>query len=313
MGNSVNRDSLLSWILVTFGTVLSAVGYVIFILPLHLFEGGVTGLGIIAAKFLGKVFAEGKMLPITGTVSWALTILIFAVAVKILGRSFGAKSVYATTLLYFLMDGLLWFLQKNGYDAKIFELFSGDLLVAAIYGALSIGIGMAIVFNEGAATGGGDAFCQIIRKKFHIQIGKTMLVTDSIVLFIGFFTFDDPMAGFKTMMYSFIYIFICTQVLDTVLNGFKANQLVVINTGKPDELKEAILEYIPTGVTEYTAVGGFSHKERTILETVISKKRAPELKRIISDFDPDAFVIIQNTAQVYGPGFDELPKAPAKK
>ncbi|MDD2623654.1 MAG: YitT family protein, partial [Candidatus Riflebacteria bacterium] len=87
MGNSVNRDSLLSWILVTFGTVLSAVGYVIFILPLHLFEGGVTGLGIIAAKFLGKVFAEGKMLPITGTVSWALTILIFAVAVKILGRS----------------------------------------------------------------------------------------------------------------------------------------------------------------------------------------------------------------------------------
>jgi uncharacterized membrane-anchored protein YitT (DUF2179 family) len=308
MSIETQENSLTSWLLVTLGTLLSATGYVIFILPLNLFEGGVTGLGIIFAKLLGKIFADGRMLPITGVTSWVLTLMIFAIAIKILGRSFGAKSLYATTLLYFLMDALLWLLQHFGYDKSINMIFSTDLLVAAIYGALLIGIGMALVFNEGAATGGGDAFCQIIRKKFHIPIGRTMLVMDSVVLFLGFFTFDSRMVGFKTMMYSFIYIFICTQVLDTVLNGFRANQLVVINTDKPEELKKAIYDYISRGVTEYKAVGGFSGKHRTILETVISKNRVPRLRRLISELDSSAFVIVQNTEQVYGLGFDDLPK-----
>ncbi len=302
------ENSLISWLLVTLGTLLSAVGYVIFILPLNLFEGGVTGLGIIVAKVLGKLFADGKILPITGITSWILTLIIFSIAIRILGRSFGAKSLYATTLLYFLMDTMLWVLQKTGYDKSISLVFSTDLLVAAIYGALLIGIGMALVFNEGAATGGGDAFCQMVRKKFHIPIGRTMLTMDTVVLSMGFFTFDSRMVGFKTMMYSFIYIFISTQVLDTVLNGFRANQLVVINTGTPDELKKAIYEYISRGVTEYKAMGGFSGKKRTILETVISRKSVPRLRRLISELDPSAFVIVQNTEQVYGLGFDELPK-----
>lgn len=303
------ENSLTSWLLVTFGTLLSAAGYVIFILPLNLFEGGVTGLGIIFAKLLGKLFADGRMLPITGVTSWVLTLIIFAVAIKILGRSFGAKSVYATTLLYFSMDIFLWLLQCMGYDKSIKLIFATDLLVAAIYGALLIGVGMAIIFNEGAATGGGDAFCQIMRKKFHIPVGRTMLVTDSLVLFLGFFTFESRIVGFKTIMYSFIYIFICVLVLDTVLNGFRANQLVVINTDKPEDLKKAIYDYISRGITEYQAVGGFSGKKRTILEMVISKKQVPSLRRIISELDSTAFVIVQNTEQVYGLGFDDLPKA----
>ena len=98
------------------------------------------------------------------------------------------------------MDIFLWYLQSRGYDVKIRQLLDHELLVASIYGALAIGTGMAIVFNEGAATGGADALAQVIRKVKHIPVGKTLLVTDSFVLFIGFFTFADAMVGFKTMM-----------------------------------------------------------------------------------------------------------------
>ncbi|MDD3146913.1 MAG: YitT family protein, partial [Candidatus Riflebacteria bacterium] len=136
-----------SWLWITFGTLLSSFGYVLFILPLNLFEGGVTGLGIILAKFLGSIFADGRMLPVVGIISWTLTLIIFAASVRLLGRSFGARSIYSTSLLYFSMDIFLWYLQSRGYDVKIRQLLDHELLVASIYGALAIGAGMAIVFN----------------------------------------------------------------------------------------------------------------------------------------------------------------------
>ena len=301
-------DNAGSWLWITFGTLLSSFGYVIFILPLHLFEGGVTGLGIIIAKFLGNIFADGRMLPVVGVISWTLTLLIFAASLRIMGKSFGARSIYSTTLLYFSMDIFLWLLQSYGYDVKIRQLLDHELLVASIYGALAIGTGMAIVFNEGAATGGADALAQVVRKLKHIPVGKTLLVSDSVVLFIGFFTVADAMVGFKTMMYSFIFIFIQARTLDAVLNGFKANQLVMIITDKPEVIKKRIFTELSRGVTEYKSYGGFSKVEKTTLATVIGKNRVPALRRLIADADPDSFVVIQDTAMVYGEGFETLPR-----
>ncbi len=297
-----------SWLWITLGTLLSSFGYVLFILPLNLFEGGVTGLGIIAAKFLGSLFADGRMLPVVGLVSWTLTIIIFAASIRVLGKAFGAKSVYSTSLLYFSMDIFLWYLQSRGYDVKIRQLLDHELLVASIYGALAIGTGMAIVFNEGAATGGADALAQVVRKLRHIPVGKTLLVTDTVVLTIGFFTFGDMMVGFRTMMYSFIFIFIQSRTLDAVLNGFRANQLVMIITDKPKAIKELIFTELSRGVTEYKSYGGFSGVEKTTLATVIGRNRVPTLRRLIADADPDSFVVIQDTEQVYGEGFETLPR-----
>lgn len=297
-----------SWLWITLGTLLSSFGYVLFILPLNLFEGGVTGLGIIVAKFLGSLFADGRMLPVVGMVSWTLTIIIFAASIRVLGKAFGAKSVYSTSLLYFSMDIFLWYLQSRGYDVKIRQLLDHELLVASIYGALAIGTGMAIVFNEGAATGGADALAQVVRKLRHIPVGKTLLATDTIVLTIGFFTFSDAMVGFRTMMYSFIFIFIQARTLDAVLNGFRANQLVMIITDKPKAIKELIFTELSRGVTEYKSYGGFSGVEKTTLATVIGRNRVPTLRRLIADADPDSFVVIQDTAQVYGEGFETLPR-----
>ena len=302
-----SAEEAYSWLLVTFGTLLSAFGYAIFILPLHLFEGGVTGLGIIIAKILGNAFFAGKMPPIVGLVSWGLTIILFAIAVRILGRSFGAKSVYSTTLLYFSMDIILWLLQKSGYAERIREVLGHELLVAAIYGAMMIGAGMAIVFNQGAATGGADALAQMVRKLRQIPVGKTILAMDVVVLSLGFFTFADAMTGFKTMMYSFIFVFIQAKTLDAVLNGFSANNLVTIITEKPEEIKQAVFAEIPRGMTVYQGQGGYTGVSKTTISTVVSKKQMPVLRKLVAETDPDSFVIVQETEQVYGNGFERLP------
>jgi len=294
-------------LLITFGILLSAFGYAIFILPLNLFEGGVTGIGIIIAKLIGNAFFSGKMPPIVGVIAWALTLVIFAIAVRILGKSFGAKSLYATTLLYFSMDIILWLLQSSGYADRIRDLLGHELLVAAIYGAIMIGAGMAIVFNQGAATGGADALAQMIRKMKHIPVGKTILAMDTVVLFIGFFTFADMMTGFKTMMYSFIFVVIQAKTLDTILNGFSANNLVTIITAKPEEIKQAIFTELARGMTVYQGQGGYTGVHNTTISTVVSKKQVPTLRKLVAQTDPDSFVIVQATEQVYGNGFEKLP------
>ncbi len=302
-----NRSEIASWLLITFGTLLSATGYAVFILPLNLFEGGVTGIGIVIAKFLGEMFYEGRMLPIVGLISWFLTLILFAIAVKLLGRSFGARSIYATTLLYFSMDLILWLMQKSGYAAKIVDLLGRELLVAAIYGAMMIGAGMAIVFNQGAATGGADALAQMVRKLKQIPVGKTILAMDVVVLSIGFFTFADVMTGFRTMMYSFIFVFIQAKVLDTILNGFSANNLVTIITENPEEIKQAVFAELARGMTVYQGQGGYTGVAKITLSTVVSKKQIPVLRRLVAQTDPDSFVIVQPTEQVYGNGFEKLP------
>lgn len=304
--NCCNTKEIYSWLLVTFGTLLSAFGYAFFILPLNLFEGGVTGLGIIVAKILGNIFFAGKMPPIVGVISWSLTIILFAIAVKILGRSFGAKSIYSTTLLYFSMDIILWLMQKSGYAERIREMLGNELLVAAIYGAIIIGAGMAIVFNQGAATGGGDALAQMVRKLKQIPVAKTLLSMDIIVLSLGFFTFADVITAFKTMMYSFIFVFIQAKTLDAVLNGFSANNLVTIITEKPEELKQALFAEIQRGITVYQSQGGYTGVRKKTLSTVVSKKQMPLLRKLVAKVDPDSFVIVQEIEQVYGNGFERL-------
>lgn len=304
---NLNRNEIYSWLLITFGTLLSSFGYAIFILPLNLFEGGVTGIGIIIAKLIGNTFFAGKMPPVVGVIAWSLTIILFAIAVRILGRSFGAKSIFSTTLLYFSMDLILWLMQKTGYAEKIKILLEHELLIAAIYGAFMIGAGMAIVFNQGAATGGADALAQMVRKLRHIPVGKTILAMDVVVLSIGFFTFADAMTGFRTMMYSFIFVFIQAKTLDAVLNGFSANNLVTIITEKPEEIKQAVFAEIPRGMTVYQGHGGYTGVRKTTISTVVSRKQVPVLRKLVAATDPESFVIIQGTDQVYGNGFESLP------
>ncbi|NLM18271.1 MAG: YitT family protein [Candidatus Riflebacteria bacterium] len=300
-------QKLKPWFWITVGTLLTTFGYVIFILPLNLFEGGVTGLGIAVARIIGNIFYDGKMPGIVGLVSWTLTLIAFGIALKVLGKAFGWKSLYATTIMYGSMDISLWYLRTNGYTDKIVAMLSQEMLMPAIYGALCVGAGMAMVFNQEAATGGGDAFYQIIRKVYNIPIAKTMFITDICILILLFFTVKDTGLALRTLMYSLIFITLQAITLDRVMNGFKASQIVTIITNRPEEIKKAILHTFQAGVTEYECVGGYTGEKRKALVSVTNIRRMPKLRTLIREIDPEAFVILQDTAQVYGKGFEGLP------
>ncbi len=276
------------WLLITVGCVLAAGGYVVFILPMNMVEGGVTGLGIIARHLTG--------LPIVGLTSLVITAFVFIAATKILGKSFGAKSIYATILMNVLID-VFMLLEVS----KITD----DMLLGAFYGGAIVGLGLGLVYFAGASTGGSDALGQVLWTLKRIPIGSTLIAVDVVVLGVATFLFIP----FEQIMYSMIFIFVEIKVIDMVLNGIRANQRVMIVTDMPDEIKKAIFDSLRRGLTIFTGTGGYTGHERYMLTSVVPKKNIPELRRIIAHVDENAFVIIQDIHQVYGEGFEKLPKS----
>lgn len=275
------------WILITFGAILSAAGYVIFILPRHMVEGGVTGIGIVVKHITG--------LPIVGTTALVITGFVFIIAFKILGKGFGAKSIYATILMNIALDIFL--------IVKI-PTAPGDNLLAAIYGGGIVGFGLGLIYISGASTGGSDAIAQILWKLKKIPIGKTLIVIDIFVLGTASIIFIP----FESIMYSMIFIFVEIKVIDMVLNGINASQRIMILTDKPDEMKEVILSSLNRGITIFKGIGAYSGKEKLVLTSVVPKKKIPVIRRIIASIDERAFVIVQDVHQVYGEGFEPLPE-----
>jgi uncharacterized membrane-anchored protein YitT (DUF2179 family) len=288
------KDLWWEWLLITLGSVISAAGYVLFILPMDMVEGGVTGIGIIVKHLTG--------LPIVGATSLAITAIVFIFAIRILGKGFGAKSIYATILMNVLIDLF------SIVDVSL-NLNKGDMLLAAFYGGASVGLGLGMIYFSGASTGGADGIGQILWKLKRIPMGRTLIVIDVFVLSTAAVVFIP----IKNLMYSMIFIYIEVKVIDMVLNGLRANQRIMIVTDYPEKMKEAIFSTLSRGLTIFKGVGGYTDKERYMLTSVLPKKNIPEIRRIISAVDKKSFVIIQDIHQVYGEGFETLPEKKTKK
>ncbi len=277
------------WILITAGSGISAAGYVIFILPMDMVEGGVTGIGIIVKHLTG--------LPIVGISSLAITALVFVFAIRILGKGFGAKSIYSTILMNVLID--LFSIIKISIN-----LNQSDILLAAFYGGASVGLGLGLIYFAGASTGGADGIAQILWKLSKIPIGRTLITIDVFVLTAAAIIFIPV----KNIMYSMIFIYIEIKVIDMVLNGLRANQRIMIVTDYPEKMKKAIFTKLSRGLTIFKGIGGYTENERYMLTSVLPKKNIPEIRRIIAGIDKKSFVIIQDIHQVYGEGFEKLPE-----
>ncbi|PID29468.1 MAG: hypothetical protein CR982_02600 [Candidatus Cloacimonadota bacterium] len=292
----ISSTKIWPWVVITFGCMLSAFGYTVFVTPMHFYEGGVIGI----AYLMNYIFD----LPL-GITNMAITFVIFLVGTKLLGKGFGVRSIYAVTIFGFLLDGFQYL-----HDTYFPYVLSDDKLINSFYGGILIGIGMGLVFFHGACTGGSDAFAQIMRWIKRIPIGKTLITVDMIVLSLATIWAykTDSIAGLETIMYTFIFIFIQIKTVDVVLNGFNASQRIIITTDKPDELKEAIFKSLHRGITTFQGTGGYTGVNRPVLTTVLPKKHMQEVVNIVSEIDDRAFMVIHDVSQVYGFGFEELPK-----
>ncbi len=264
------------------GSILAALGYELFLVPMKIVPGGVGGIAIV----LYNVFK----LPF-GLMYALLNIPIFLWGVKELGRKFGIKTVGSVILIAVISDFTKYFLKP--------PILTHDLLLSSLYGALLLGAGLGFVFRGGGSTGGTDIVGRIINKHTGLSVGISILIVDSVVITISGFTFRS----FDLVLFSYIALFVSSKMVDVILEGRDYAKQATIYTNKGEDVANAIIKEMNRGVTKVEGKGMYTGKRRAVLFSVISNREEGILRDLVKYVDPEAFMVISNVHEVLGKGF----------
>lgn len=277
----MKRESIKEFALITIGIFLVAISVVYFFEPNNIAAGGITGLAIVINHYIPFISI--------GPLVLMMDAILFIVALIVLGAKFGAKTIYSI----FLLSTSMWIMQTF-----IPINITNDLILATIFGTLISAVGMAIVFNANASTGGTDIIAKILNKFFHIEIGKSLLIVDFLVTLLGAVTF-----GINIGLYGLLAVIINGVVIDNIIAGFKTKSEITIISEKNKEISKFILDDLERGCTFIKGIGGFTGKDTSILYTVLDRNEFIKLKNKIKEIDKNAFITVGEVHEVMGEGF----------
>ena len=263
------------------GSAAFSLGFDLFLGPNDLNSGGISGLAQILVQLLG--FGS------VGVVVALINLPLFALGGLKVGKRFFWGSLVGTLSL----TGTL----------ELFELLpvpQTDPLLAALYGGVLCGLGLGLVFAAGASTGGSDIIVRLLKMKWqHVPIGTINICFDLTVAVLTGIAFKDM----SRALYSGVTIFITGQIIDAVVYRFDYSKAVMIISEAHAAIAKVIIEDLDRGATYLNGEGTYSHKEKKVIFTVVKKQQVAELKRLVMEIDPNAFVVVQEAHQVLGEGF----------
>lgn len=273
-----------TYFIITASLFLMALGWTAFIIPSEIVGGGVTGIATLVYYTTG--------LPVGVTVLAVNTILVL-LAIRILGTSFGAKTIYSIVVL----SGFFALLQYYIREPWVSEKF-----MAAIIGGMMGGAGVGMIFAQGSSTGGVDIIAMIVNKYRNISPGKIILLCDVIIISSSFLLFRS----IETIVYGFVVMGVAVYSIDLVLTGAKQSVQLFVFSRHPEKIADRIGNEVHRGVTFIDGKGWYSQSENKIVMVVARKHEARDIFRIVKEEDPDAFISMATVMGVYGKGFDVI-------
>ena len=264
---------------ITVGVICVAIGLYFFLMPHNIVAGGVNGLAMVINDFL-------PFLPVGG-IMIILNVILFVLAFIIIGPNFGGKTIYSSLAL----SGIILLLEKI-YPMK--QPFTKDILLELFIGIIIQGVGMAIVFNENASTGGTDIIAKILNKFFQINLGKGVLISDVTITILAGITF-----GFQKGLYSLFSVIINGVLIDKMIENLNLCNEVKIISSKKDEIKNYITENFEEKVILYNAKVDYRKEEITIISAIVSSKEMIKLKKYVSSVDRDAFINVNRVNEPF--------------
>ena len=267
------------------GTAVMAVSITSIYDHMQMVTGGFSGLAIIIKSLTENLMPGGIPLWLTNAV---LNVPLFFLGVSIKGWGFTKKSIFgalALSLWLFLIPEL--------------PIIPDDMLLAALFGGVIMGVGIGFIFLGQGTTGGTDMVSALIQHKMrHYSIAQILQVVDGAIVILGVFIF-----GLQRALYAVIAIFVTTKVTDGFLEGMKFAKIAFIITDLHDEMAKSLMEELERGLTGISARGMYSGEEKTMLFCVVGKKQIVRLKELVTRTDPKAFVIVTDAREVIGEGF----------
>ncbi len=282
------KQKLKDFFLITMGTVVTAAGIYFFKFPNNFSTGGVSGISVILSALLPNI-STGQLVLI---INLSLLLLGFIV----IGKEFGIKTVYCSSLLSFVIYLLeiVWPLTQPLTSEPTLELIFAILLPA---------LGSAMLFNSDASTGGTDIVAMIIKKFSDVNISMGLFIADFIIVVATL-----PVFGAETFLYSLLGFVAKVIFVDNLLKSMNTSKYctVIIDPKYLDEVTSYITDNIHKSATVSTSYSGaYNHEQKALLLVALNRKQAIKLRAFVKNLDPKAFIVINNTSDIYGKGFKE--------
>ena len=274
-----------SYLIITFGIILVAISVEYFFVPNNLAAGGVTGAAIVINALFPKLSV--------GVITLIMNIALFVVAFMFIDGNFGVKTIYASLGLSII----IWIIEIFFNPVAITK----DIIMATIFGTIISAIGMAIVFNENASTGGTDILAKILNKFFHLDIGKSLLVVDFVITFASAMVF-----GVDLGLYAILSVILLGILVDRFIEGFNSCKSIFIISEKDREISQYIMKELNRGCTFLRSEGAYTNNENNVLYAVVSRNQFIKLKNYIKQIDHKAFIAVGEVHEVLGEGFKDI-------
>lgn len=281
-----NKNRIWNGLAILLGTGLMATAVNCVFEPMQLVTGGVTGIGIIIKELTRNIIGE------EGVPLWITNLLcnipLFVFAYYILGKRFLRRGILSA-IVFTVYLGVI----------PITQLPTGDTMLNSVLGAVLMGLGLGLVFAVGSTTGGMDLLAVLLQTRFrYLTEAQILAVVDGAIVIAGGIIF-----GLENALYALVAIFIVTRVSDSIMNGLKFSKVGYVISDQAEEISQRIMSELQRGITGIDITGMHTGARKNMLMCVVSRKQIVELKEIVFEIDPKAFVIVTDANETVGEGF----------
>lgn len=290
MKNLIPREHF-SWKLVgeysfiLLGAFIQALAMRLFLIPGQLVSGGISGAAQIINYYTGWPIGVMVLLG---------NIPLFLLGWRFLGGArFAIRTALAIVVFSFLTDFLVLFIPAQG--------ITQDNFLNCLFGGVLLGAGLGLVYRGRGTSGGSDILGRILNSKFAIPISQSYLITDTVVVLAGGFTF-----GWEKALYGLVVIYVSGLAAEMVSEGSSIFRTAMIITSAPEAVIKEITGTLERGVTILQGKGGYTGADRPVLYCVVTRSEVNQLKELVHEADPDAFMVIGTAHEALGEGFRPL-------
>ena len=248
-----------------------------FLAPSHTSVSSISGLGIVLSNFVP--------LPLSA-ITMILNVVLLVIGFLTCGREFGAKTVY-TSIMLPLFLGLFEVIFPN------FESMTGSQELDVLCYILVVSIGLSILFNRNASSGGLDIVAKIMNKYLHMELGRAMSLSGMCVALSAALVYDK-----KTVVLSILGTYFNGIILDHFIFDHNRKRRVCIITEKEEELRQFIIQELHSGATIYEAIGAYNFEKHNEIITIVDNSEYQKLINFINREDPKAFITIYNVSNM---------------
>jgi uncharacterized membrane-anchored protein YitT (DUF2179 family) len=265
-------------LIITIGATLMGVGLEIFLVPNNVIDGGITGISIMLAYITGWKL---------GIFLFILNIPFFFIGYKQIGKTFALSTLYGIIVLS-IVTGLL----------HPVPAFTQDILLAAVFGGIILGMGVGLVIRYGGSLDGTEILAILFNNKLPFSVGEIIMFFNLFILGTAGFVFTWDRA-----MYSLIAYFVAFKTIDITVTGLDESKSAWIISENSTEIGNAILNRLGRGVTYLNGEGAFSGDDKKVIFCVINRLEEAKLKEIVTEYDHSAFLAVADIAEVRGGRF----------